>query len=185
MATPSILKSFILVSIPLGAVNPPIWFLAAEIILWQGTTTGNGLSVDDWIRIYPVENATTDLIWPLIKGEFAVSEVINSTTFTINYPFPDALLGNSLSGYITKWTPKGEGYVYPMISWGDDLTPATFPTTSFVMGFYLKDIWDKIFKETGSRYESNFINSPFFKRLIVNPCKVPKHPLPSSKFHLR
>jgi hypothetical protein len=148
------------------------------------TTTGHGLDVDDWIRIYPVENTTTDLLWPLIKGEFAVSEVINGTTFTINYPFPDALLGNSLSGYITKWTPKGEGYVYPMISWGDDLTPATFPTTSFVMGFYLKDIWDKIFKETGSRYESNFINSPFFKRLIMVQKKK-EYDLPPSEFEGR
>ena len=137
------------------------------------TTTAHSLNTNDWIRIYPDETDT--IATPLIKGEYAVSEVLSSTQFTINYPFPDGLFGNSLSGYIQRWNPTGKGYVYPMISWGDDaLTNGVvrFPTQAFAMSFYVKDIWDKIFEKTNSRYQSDFINSNFFKRLIVTQKKT-------------
>lgn len=137
------------------------------------TTTAHGLNVNDWVRIFPDETDT--LRAPLIKGDFAVSEVLSSTQITINYPFPDGLFGNTLSGYLQKWNPTGKGYVYPMISWGDDALingVVRFPTQAFAMGFYIKEIWDKIFEKTNSRYNSNFLDSNFFKRLVLTQKKT-------------
>jgi hypothetical protein len=54
-----------------------------------------------------------------------------------------------------------------MISWGDEVDFNSFPVTSFVPGFYIKEVFDKIMKETRSSYTSSFLNSQFFKRLIV------------------
>jgi hypothetical protein len=63
---------------------------------------------------------------------------------------------------------SGEGYVYPYIINGNttdvyhysyyyDLYPAV----------YAKTIWDAIFNKSGRTYTSNFINSDYFKKLIV------------------
>jgi hypothetical protein len=70
-----------------------------------------------------------------------------------------------------------------MVSWGEEygskgyttqasggsstVDSDSFPVTSFVPGFYAKEIWDKIMKDTNSRYDSDFLNSEFFKRLII------------------
>ena len=137
------------------------------------TTASHGLAPGDWIRIDPANTYGSYFV----KGEWQVVEVINATTITINHPYPDGLYSFTIAGSIRKAQPKGEGYVYPMISTGDDfISPAPifgqesvpiFPVTNFVMGFYVKELWDKIFKLTNSRYESNFLNSDFFKRLII------------------
>ena len=132
------------------------------------TTSPHGLTADDWVRVEP--DRLDPLRWPLVNGDWSVSEIINGTTFTINHPFPDGMMGNTQSGYIQRWNPTGRGYVYPMISWGDDSIVGgkpRFPTTSFSIAFYVKEIWDKIFQKTGSKYQSDFLNSNFFKRLII------------------
>lgn len=139
------------------------------------STVPHGVQEGDWIRIFPDEN---DYGYEYVYGEWQVAEIINFNTFTINHPYPDGLFGSTVNGYYRKWQPTGEGYVYGMVSWGDDnpnaLDPIsnstqlpTFPVTNFVMGFYVKEIWDKIFKETNSTYDSEFLNSDFFKRLTV------------------
>ena len=135
------------------------------------TTSNHDLNSDDWVRITP----DTDPRAPLIEGDFAVSEIISPSQFTINYPFPDGLYNNALGGSLLSFNPTGKGYVYPMISWGDDALingTVRFPTQAFSMAFYTKEIWDKIFEKTNSRYESNFINSNFFKRLILTQKKT-------------
>lgn len=138
------------------------------------TTTTHELQEGNWVRIFPDEN---DYGHQYVYGEWQVAERINSVSFTVNHPYPEGLFGATVSGYIRKWQPTGEGYVYGMISWGDDtIMPdpisgssqlAKFPVTNFVVGFYIKEIWDKIFKQTNTKYESNFLNSDFFKRLVI------------------
>jgi len=157
------------------------------------TTTAHGLVVGDFIRVTPTPNSTTlqQAQKDYIFGDYQVAERINASTFTINYPFPSGLLDNTLSGNLKKWIPQGKGYVYPMISWGDDTIQSIdgqdisrFPITAFPMSFYVKELWDKIFEKTNSKYESNFLNSDFFKRLIITQKKA-TYELPTQELKSR
>lgn len=145
------------------------------------TTVAHGLTEEDFVRIEPDQILFLGSpIAPLIRGEWAVAQVVNSTTFTINYPFPDGLFGNTISGYIQKWNPTGKGYLYPMISWGEEAYVdggQRWGINSFSLAFYVKEILDKIFEKTGSKYESNFLNSNFFKRLILTQRR-PNYEIP-------
>ena len=126
------------------------------------TTTSNGFALGDWVRIEATGNREH-----LISGDWQISQIINTTQFTINYPFPEGLINNSTSGTVKLFKPKGIGYTYPLISWGDEIGDGRFQVESMSPAFYIKEIWDKIFKMTGSRYESNFLNSDYFKHLIL------------------
>lgn len=145
------------------------------------TTQVNGLKVGDFIRITPTPDSSTlqQSQKDYIFGDYQVAELISATSFTINYPFPPGLLGNNLPGTLRKFIPQGKGYVYPMISWGDDSIQSIdgqdisrFPVTALPMSFYVKELWDKIFEKTNSKYESQFLNSDFFKRLIITQKKA-------------
>ena len=141
------------------------------------TTTSHGFVSGDWIRI----EATGDREH-LITGDYQVADRISTTEFTINYPFPEGLLGNSTSGTVKKFRPKGIGYTYPLVSWGDEIAGNPVPkwqVEAMSPAFYIKEIWDKIFKLTGSRYSSNFLNSDYFKHLVVTQ-KLKGFNLPSS-----
>jgi len=143
------------------------------------TTTEHGFKESEWVRISPNGRGGRNPKYgsEFMYGEWQVAEVKNNTTFTVNYPYPEGIYGLTIDGEVRRWQPTGEGYAYGMISWGDDtIIPnpvdnqsvlPTFPVTNFVMGFYVKEIWDKIFKETNSRYESEFLNSDTFKRLTM------------------
>jgi hypothetical protein len=138
------------------------------------TTSSHGFNEGDWIRL----EATGDRAH-LITGDYQVAERISSTQFTINYPFPEGLLGNSTGGTVKKFEPKGVGYTYPLISWGDEIGGNKFQVETMTPAFYIKEIWDKIFKMTGSRYQSNFLNSDYFKHLVLTQ-KLKGFTIPSS-----
>ena len=138
------------------------------------TTTTHGFDEGDWIRI----EATGDREH-LITGDYQVADKISTTEFTINYPFPEGLLGNSTSGTVKKFKPKGMGYTYPLISWGDEIGSNKFQIETMSPAFYVKEIWDKIFEMTGSRYSSDFLNSDYFKHLVLTQ-KLKGFTLPSS-----
>lgn len=120
------------------------------------------------------------------KGTWCVAEVLSTTRFTFNTPFPISLASgfgfgterpdhlNCLAmnnpygvGDVYSVDVDGTGYVYPLISWGDEYDVNSWPVTSMAPAYFMKEIWDKIFKKTNSTYTSNFLNSQFFKRLIV------------------
>lgn len=132
------------------------------------TSTSHALVVDDWVRINP--DLTLNERFDFVNGEWQVTEVISANQFAVNYFYPVAMNTAGYTGTLgtcVKRTATGRGYVYPMISWGDEYDENSFPVTSFVPGFYVKELWDKIFKETKSSYSSEFLNSQFFKRLIL------------------
>lgn len=133
------------------------------------TSSSHGYVEEDWVKIEP--NLTTNASFASIRGEWQVTDVISSTEFSVNYFYPISLSGSGYStgslGSVYKRTATGQGYVYPMISWGDEYDYNSFPVTSFVPGIYIKTILDKIFEETKSTYSSSFFNSQFFKRLIL------------------
>jgi hypothetical protein len=132
------------------------------------TSTNHGLILEDWVKIEPDLNVNANFMQ--VRGEWQVVEVISITRFSVNYFYPVGLLTSGYTGTlgtIAKRTATGRGYVYPMISWGDEYDYNSFPVTSFVPGVYIKEVWDKIFEETKSSYSSTFLNSQFFKRMIL------------------
>ncbi len=139
--------------------------------------TNHNLSEEDWVRVQ-VQGSGSSQYFSTANGEWCVAEVIDTKTFTVNYPYPKGLLAwgevngdaSDVAGWnfqVSKVAYTGRGYVYPMISWGDEYDQNSFPVTSFVPGYYVKELWDKIFESTNSSYESDFLDSQFFKRLII------------------
>src|SRR5258706_1336929 len=61
----------------------------------------------------------------------------------------------------------GTGYVYPWIDYGFGLPPNTMEVKCFRPATYVKEIWDRIFSFAGFQYSSTFLNTEFFKRLII------------------
>ncbi len=61
----------------------------------------------------------------------------------------------------------GQGYVYPMIDIGGRSNYFVWTTEDFKPAIYLKEYIDSIFEEAGYTYESTFLNSDTFKRLII------------------
>jgi hypothetical protein len=149
------------------------------------TTTTHNLSEGDWVRITPNEVTGSTLTRSYIKGDFQVAEAPTSTSVIINYQFPDGLIGNTQGGTIKKFNQTGKGYVYPLISWGEEsANTANFPVTSFIPSFYIKEIFDEIFKELNYKYDSQFLNSNFFSRLILTQ-KKPVYDIPSQLIQSR
>lgn len=141
--------------------------------------TNHNLQEEDWVRVQ-VQGSGYWQFFSVANGEWCVADVIDSKTFTINYPYPKGLMTwgdwepNNDATDVSSWLFQvskveytGRGYIYPMISWGEEYDQNSFPLTSFVPGYYVKEIWDKIMAETNSSYESNFLDSQFFKRLII------------------
>lgn len=124
------------------------------------TTTSNGFAVGDYVQIFNSDQR--------LNGTHIVTEIISSTQCAINWPYPLTLpeAANNVSGSVRKHNPTGEGYVYPLINYG--ITDGTYYTIeSMFPSVYAKTLVDAIFKKVGMSYESNFLNSNFFKRLVV------------------
>ena len=133
------------------------------------TAANHNLKEGDFARITLDDNI--DSRFRAAAGEWRVMSA-SASRFSVNYFYPIALPPTGMSygfniGTVTEVRHKGEGYVYPMISWGDEYDENTFSVTNFVPGYYVKQIWDKIMKETNSSYESKFLDSQFFKRLFL------------------
>jgi hypothetical protein len=62
----------------------------------------------------------------------------------------------------------GSGYYYPLIDFGNVSTDKiNFQFSTFRPSFYAKQYIDKIFAGTDYTYNSDFLNTDFFKRLII------------------
>lgn len=168
-------------------------FTAAAV--WRHTTTGrlgvttvgaHGFAEGDFVRstISPIVfNGSSNSASAVANGTWCVAEVISATEFTFNTPYPLQLMSsftyNPVSfsdtvpnGQVYKVSCTGEGYVYPLVSWGDEYDQNSFPVTSMAPSYFVKEIWDKIFDKTNSKYQSNFLDSQFFKRLLVTQKKT-------------
>ena len=66
-----------------------------------------------------------------------------------------------------SWTPTlGEGYVYPLINY-DQTATNLYTLTDFQPALFTKEYWDRTFELAGYTYTSSFINSTYFKSLII------------------
>jgi len=110
-------------------------------------------------------------------GEKKLSEIDLSE---YNHIWGFSAIGNSWANYVFKngnpyvnfsgGNPTGEGYVYPLIDNGLSTNNQELEyelEKSMYPAIYIKQIVDKIFSESGYRYESNFFDSVIFKRLIM------------------
>lgn len=77
-------------------------------------------------------------------------------------------------GYATR--SAGDGYIYPLIdngnvNWGSNVTlgisDPSIPLEKIYPGIFAWYYWQKIFEYAGATYESTFIDSDFFKRLVI------------------
>ena len=66
-----------------------------------------------------------------------------------------------------SWTGiRGAGYLYPLIDYGET-NGLTYDVNNFYPAIYAKTYIDKIFESAECSYYSNFLDSDFFKNLIV------------------
>lgn len=68
--------------------------------------------------------------------------------------------------YLSWSKPVGDGYVYPMIDYGNSIN-TEFRVEHMYPAIYIKTIIDKMFSEAGYTYQSNFFNTDLFKRLVM------------------
>lgn len=126
------------------------------------TATGNSIAVGEFVQIYDSSE--------LINGSFVVTAKPASNQIVVNHQYPPKLPEGSITGKIRKHNPTGEGYVYPLINYGLS-SGESYDVEQLFPNMYVKTILDKIFKKVSAVYESNFLNSDFFKRLILTTSK--------------
>jgi hypothetical protein len=118
-----------------------------------------------------------DSIW-VEKDDISLNYYYNASSIVIDIPSPDKITINKPwgenstleSGTVYVKNPTGEGYVYPLINYGEYHNNLGFKYPEdlpFAPSIYTKTIVDKIFEKAGFKYQSNFFNSPYFKRLII------------------
>ena len=97
---------------------------------------------------------------------------------------------------VNSWDSiDGDGYYYPLIDYGTYSTPQNVPgkvkvdydLRTFRPALFVKEYIDKIFEATDYTYQSTFLNSNFFKRLIIphnlkDFVRLEKRQLSATKF---
>lgn len=103
------------------------------------------------------DNASDDLDFSNYDHLYTASNITNSWNYA----------GVNNAGVV------GKGYYYPLIDYGEVSTgtygtyKVDFQYTTFRPALYIKEYIDKMFEKTDYTYSSTFLNTPFFKRLII------------------
>ncbi len=71
-----------------------------------------------------------------------------------------------LNGVVTPFA-LGEGYVYPMINYGNDTDINVYNVNEMFPAVYAKEYVDRMFLDAGYTYTSNFFNASLFRHLII------------------
>lgn len=121
------------------------------------TTGGHAFVVGDYVQIFNCDSR--------VDGVHIVTKVISSTRFQTNFKYPVSVSQGTISGSVRKHSPKGEGYVYPLVNYGRS-NGDYYDVEDLLPSLYVKTIVDKIFEKASCSYDSNFFNSDFFKHLI-------------------
>jgi hypothetical protein len=69
-------------------------------------------------------------------------------------------------GVVTPFA-LGEGYVYPMINYGNDTDINVYNVNEMFPAVYAKEYVDRMFLDAGYTYSSNFFNASLFRHLII------------------
>lgn len=79
----------------------------------------------------------------------------------LDHTYNETNIANSWSA------PVGSGYIYPFIDYGYESNINNISVDHLFPAIYIKDVWDRAFTAAGFQYSSTFINSTYFKRLIM------------------
>ena len=71
-----------------------------------------------------------------------------------------------LNGVVTPFA-LGEGYVYPMINYGNDTNINVYNVNEMFPAVYAKEYIDRMFADAEYTYSSNFFNGSLFRHLII------------------
>jgi hypothetical protein len=123
-------------------------------------STSHGFQVNDWIRI----NKTNAAVNPNYNGWHKVLEVSSSTQVVIATSFGVSVTSEGGTAYTIS--PKGEGYVYPMIDYGNS-DGTYYKVENTYPAVYLKTYIDAAFELAGFKYSSTFFDSKYFKHLVI------------------
>lgn len=134
------------------------------------TLSGHGYQEGDFVRvstrIIPPSGGSPFVISSLC-GDFIVEGVFDANTFYINCPAPTITNGGTLQTFVKKKNFTGNGWYYAAINRGHTTKNLMTPSKSKPQ-IFVKGIWDKIFKEAGYRYTSEFLNTNYFKSLCAD-----------------
>ena len=118
---------------------------AGDSIVITGTSGGTNNGT------YVIDNVTYD------TNELKTVVVITTT-------FPT---GQNTSGTVAV-TKRGYGYYYPLIDYGNQSTnKKDYQYKTFRPAFFVKEYINRIIKDAGYTWQSNFFNTDFFTRLII------------------
>ena len=127
-------------------------FYIGDVITISGTALNNGN--------YTIEN--------VINDEYTIIIGIPITFKTQLLVFIESVQNGSDGNFTITYPKKGRGYFYPLIDYGLVSTnKQDYNYYAFRPAFYVRQYLDKIIRGAGYTYESNFLDSDFFKRLIV------------------
>lgn len=139
------------------------WVLKDTVIQFEGNLQMTGISYDRQTNrdsYQCVIYADNDTLFSNI-GEKFISQ-LSLTQFNHTY--------NTLN-IVQSWNSDYErGYYYPLMDLAGNIDANkvnNLNTTDFYPATYLKPIIDQIFVEAGYSYKSNFLNSTFFKQLVI------------------
>jgi len=118
-----------------------------------------------------------DTVW-VEKDDDTINGIYNGMNTIIQIPAPDKIMINKLwgsssvleSGTVYVKNTTGEGYVYPFLEYGNNSLAGNLTYRSrtwFNPALYTKTVVDKIFQAGNFTYNSDFFESPYFKRLIL------------------
>lgn len=137
--------------------------LEDSIEIFKGSLKLNDISyLEDGEIIYNCVafGETTDLFFSL--GNKEIVELFTETD-SLNHTWNRANI-------VFSWgATKGEGYVYPMIDYGNhfEKTRNQWDVKEFYPAVYVKEYIDRMFEQAGYTYSSAFFNTTRFKSLII------------------
>lgn len=102
-------------------------------------------------------------------NDFELGDLIDLSDYNHQYTrtnvvrsWDTAIIQNGISVPFTL----GSGYVYPM-EWRGQNNPQYWKVEDFKPAIYVKTIFDRIISSQGFTYQSDFLNSNYFKKLII------------------
>lgn len=95
----------------------------------------------------------------------------------------------SRANIVSSWSnTSGTGYNYPFVDNGTSVSEDEFKVENFMPCFFAYEYIKKIFESKGYTYTSTFLDSTFFKKLIVYPnyngVKLSQEQIDNSQFYV-